>query len=346
MRSIIAALALALAAPAAQAQYWATTDYCRVETPEIIETVFPSSSYADLQAAAAQIPNSTGKLWKITSSEGAVSHLWGTYHSNDPFLLRQATQVEHLARAARVAAFELDPVAPSRRKFEHALTAPGYWKEPRVVPTAPNVSQRALENIRSRLAGVGLGRGSTEYLTPGGLAMMVLGDPCNDFAQGIHPIQDDYLHMQGAIGGARIIGLEPPDATLKHLNKSENLDLAHAMIELYSGLLDPSNTNAQRATGFALYQRGENGVAMLWERESLADTYGPHEGPALQDKVDDYLLRQRNLDFMETALPDLGQGGVFMAVGSWHIPGKDGMVELLRDAGFAVERIVLPDELQ
>jgi uncharacterized protein YbaP (TraB family) len=41
----------------------------------------------------------------------------------------------------------------------------------------------------------------------------------------------------------------------------------------------------------------------------------------------------------ERAAPILAGGNVFMAVGALHLPGKDGLVELLRRQGFTVTAV-------
>jgi uncharacterized protein YbaP (TraB family) len=41
----------------------------------------------------------------------------------------------------------------------------------------------------------------------------------------------------------------------------------------------------------------------------------------------------------ERAAPILDSGNVFMAVGALHLPGKDGVIELLRQQGFTVTAV-------
>ncbi len=39
------------------------------------------------------------------------------------------------------------------------------------------------------------------------------------------------------------------------------------------------------------------------------------------------------------ALPHLDKGGAFIAVGALHLPGKTGLVSLLREAGYTLTAI-------
>ena len=53
------------------------------------------------------------------------------------------------------------------------------------------------------------------------------------------------------------------------------------------------------------------------------------------------LFRDRNRRFVEAAAPELAKGGVFVMVGSLHLGGEGGMIELLRARGFRVKRAAL-----
>ena len=55
------------------------------------------------------------------------------------------------------------------------------------------------------------------------------------------------------------------------------------------------------------------------------------------------LIHDRNLRMRDRLLPLLTEGGSFIAVGAMHLIGEDGLVELLRAAGYTVTRIDEPD---
>ncbi|EPF95860.1 hypothetical protein L258_01834 [Brucella abortus 84-0928] len=52
---------------------------------------------------------------------------------------------------------------------------------------------------------------------------------------------------------------------------------------------------------------------------------------ALFQKV---ILTDRNHLMVDRATPLLEKGGVFLAIGALHLPGKEGVVELLRQKGY------------
>ena len=41
----------------------------------------------------------------------------------------------------------------------------------------------------------------------------------------------------------------------------------------------------------------------------------------------------------DAALPLLAKGNVFIGVGALHLPGRDGLVQLLRDKGYTVTAV-------
>jgi hypothetical protein len=53
----------------------------------------------------------------------------------------------------------------------------------------------------------------------------------------------------------------------------------------------------------------------------------------------DRLLRQRNLLMLERMQLRLKEGNAFIAVGAMHLPGEEGLLQLLRRAGYRVTSI-------
>ena len=51
------------------------------------------------------------------------------------------------------------------------------------------------------------------------------------------------------------------------------------------------------------------------------------------------LVHTRNLGMRDKALEPLAEGGVLIAVGALHLPGKQGLVSLFREAGYTVTPI-------
>jgi hypothetical protein len=57
---------------------------------------------------------------------------------------------------------------------------------------------------------------------------------------------------------------------------------------------------------------------------------------AAEDAFSVLLLRERNRVMVDRAKPLIEAGGAFIAVGAFHLTGKDGLVALLRGEGFTL----------
>ena len=344
MRRAAILLCLVLLPLPGAAQHWMTRERCTVTDIRIDPDVLAPEALQRLRATAATVPNGVGTYWQITAPGGAVSHLWGTWHSNDPLMLDLPARVIAQVRAARVAAFEIDPVLPTRRAVENAASPRDFWIRRGGTLAQMDLPPEIERWINARLIGLGWGDGSADFMMPGALVELLLGDPCNDYAMGTYPNQDSYLQTIAAIGGAQILALEDLTALRQKLNQRRHRALARDILMLYGSALSPDGTAAERATAFAIYQSGEHALARAWERQALTAFWDPDEADRIQQNADAYLLDERNAVFVDTVLPELRRGDVFIAVGAWHLQGRLGMVARLREAGFEVKRIPLDQE--
>lgn len=345
----MAAMALA---PAAWAQDWATAEVCRVDEARIDMRVFAPSDLAALEAAAADIENRRGRFWRVVSPDGAVSHLWGTYHSSDPLILDLPDQVRAAIDDARAVAVEIDFVMATRQAVRDAQYTPARFREASdpfaLLPGDSPLSGLPVEMkfwVLDRAIELGWTEDAELILSPAGMAEMLLADPCEDFSAGVLPIQDDYVQLLGRLAGAEIIGLEQPEDFLDDLNAPKAKDTVEAIISVYATYLKPMTSNSERATSFAIYREGRLGLLAAWDKAFITQVLGDR-GPEALRLTDEYLLAFRNERFMGRLADELPKGGVFIAVGAGHLPGPSGLVTLLREAGHDVTRVVLPGEAE
>lgn len=341
----LAVLAAALFPMSAAAQDWATREVCDVREAAIFEDSL-HAPLAQLEARAAKIPNGVGRFWRITAPSGAVSHLWGTYHSTDRLVLDLPDALETAIEQARIVALEIDPVYRTRAEYQADMR-----RDDRYLPagTASAYGQLRIDPrvdgwIRDRLEALGWGRDAVDYLTLGALAELLLWPPCEDLASGTLPTQDTFIQTLGHIAGAKIVGLEPVDRLRRKLDDKGNAEQAGAMLQVYGSYLAPVEGWQAKATDFALYREGRIAMSMMQDRARLRALFGAG-GLAQLDMLDRWLLDARNRDFVAAAEQELARGGVVIAVGSFHLPGETGIVALLREAGFEVTRLPLPGEV-
>lgn len=68
----------------------------------------------------------------------------------------------------------------------------------------------------------------------------------------------------------------------------------------------------------------------------LEMTTDPSEDPRMAKIFNDVFLVKRNYNMAQRAEPLIKKGSTFIAVGAAHLPGKDGVIELLRKKGYIV----------
>ncbi len=352
MRQVVGAAALVLTLMLVpglvRAQHWITRDVCDFDTPMVHADLIGAQNLAEMRMRADAVPNSHGRLWRVTSDTGAVSHLFGTLHSSHAAILDLPDDVIALVRGARVVSPEIDFTAPTRRHVEARRSRSQIWRPLRSRETFDDVDLPAevREAIRARFGALGWGLDAPDRLTLGAVAEVLLSDPCEDFTAGVLPQLDNLIFTLAHIARIPVSGLEHPNAFLTEMNKHARQDTALAVVATYGAYLLPQEDARGRATLTALYLRGELALMSELDRAYLQDVYGSNRGAAFHAEVDAYLIDDRNRAFLEAARADLDAGGLFMAIGAGHLPGDAGMVSLLREAGYTVARRPLPQEVR
>lgn len=349
MRAAALLLTLALWPVTTLAQDWATPAFCDAPPRAITEGDFAPHDLSALEASASEIPNGVGRLWEVTAPNGAISHLWGTFHVSVPQILDLPEEVKGQISDARVVALEIDFTFPDRESFLMQYDLPGRYRD----PGDPFLPQDTLDLsflgrdaegwVYDRMYSFGIGEDALYVLTYAGLAELLLSDPCEDLNAGTIPVQDDLIHTLGHITGAEVLGLETPGEFLTDL--ADDDATAKAITMVYASYLQPTDDPAARVAGFQLYLEGRLGMLAAWDAAHLAHTFGDEGAKALA-LTDAYLLDARNERFLERVGPELETGGVFLAVGAAHLPGQNGLVAMLRDRGYDVTRIALPGEVE
>lgn len=339
-RALLAVTLLAAPGPAA-AQDWFTAEACRISAARIDAVAYPPDLQADFQAFAPDIPNPNGRLWRITSASGAVSHLWGTFHTPDPLLLDLPDTLRSILADARVVALEFDPIPESRDDLNKSFDMATFWKPWGAVPDPrDDIAPQVLGWIEARMKAIDWDVTYLPQMTDSGLFSLLIGDPCGDYLFGVLPGQDTYIAQEAFLAGAEVTGLQKPQDLALQLTDPARAVNARALIQLYGAGLGPDGADpAIRSTAYALYLQGRLAELDLWGSDLLTRVYPPDEAARIEGLALDYILVERNGFFVTAARPLLDQGGAVLAVGASHLPGELGMVEMLRDAGYAVERV-------
>ena len=136
---------------------------------------------------------------------------------------------------------------------------------------------------------------------------------------GPHQPMDLDLANHAHRSGAKVLTLETLRFQLDLLSQLGNREEIAAM------LAEDTAGNSAIEPLVEAYRSGDE--------ELLAMATGPAE-PAMQE----LLINSRNRRWAQKLSPVLARGGAFVAVGAGHMPGPQGLVSLLHNRGFSVER--------
>ena len=340
--SLLAVLVLGLPLPAT-AQSWFTKSACTVTDPAIDPAVIDAELMARIEQSAKDIPNGVGRFWRVTSPEGAVSHLWGTLHTTDLPVLRLPPALERTISRARTVAMEIDPIFQNRIQLAEYNSGKDLYSAQPDPQRYEGLDSRVKVWVQLRLKSLGYSDDILQWFNPGPLTEIILSDPCNDFSYGTLLIQDSRIQMLGMLAGARVEGLEHVDAATKRFDADPAL--AMAILDFYGSLLQPSNVKGYRRSATALYLQGRLGAFMAWDRLEVDRFFGAEKGARVYDTAHGYLVDERNRNWMPRLEMLMNRGEALVAVGALHLPGETGLVALLRAAGFIVERVPVKGEV-
>ena len=295
-------------------------------------------------ARAGETPNGQGVLWRV-ERDGAVSHLFGTAHVTDPRITELSPTVERLVDGASAVVLEIAELADPEAMQAAAIPAMPKMLYMDGTTLDEHLSEADLAALRERTESPDMPWQVTRIMRPW-TAMAALSVPvCERAAQkGGLPVLDQVLARRAAAAGIPVIGLE---------TVVEQADFMAGMPEplMVQSLQDVirmgSAIDDVFETTLALYDSGD--TALLWalmREPALVDVLGltaTEEETAKRKRgyaaFQAKLLDERNRNMAERMQPHLEKGGAFVAVGALHLPGKEGVVELLRQRGWTVTRV-------
>lgn len=282
-----------------------------------------------LQALGVQAQSgSTPLIWEARSATNTV-YLFGTIHVGARKMYPLSPAVERAYAAARTVALEADPTDQSA-----AITAMqrAAYKPPDNL--ANHISPTLMEDLGKALPSIGLpieyARAMPPHLLAMTLAMMEVG------RQGYDPNLGLEMHLarRAKQDGKRIVELESIAGQLALLD-SFSPDLQEGMLR---ATVDGITANTLGGDVRELVSAWSAGDAKRLSEQVDKEIDGL---PATQaQEMRERLYDARNREMSERIVAMLaGSEAAFVAVGTGHLLGPTGIVELLRARGFAIRRL-------
>lgn len=291
-----------------------------------------AESFAKFENSARGVANGQGLLWRIEARGGKASYLFGTMHSSEAIAKSFDELVLRALRRSRVVATEL-PGASTRKvatELRRLVASRSFRPGGRSLALLPTGVRYEIE---TRIARNGIPPEVADQLQPWYLALALTRSTCQNGAAGVDTETADARIERFAVEqGSALIALESPVEQVDALASIPDEVALRMMRESTEKGLKPEDVDTTitglyttRRIGYLLAMRGP-----VWAGLFDVDGYA--------DFISAFITR-RNHTMLQRALPILQGGEAFLAVGALHLPGENGMVELIRRSGYSVTRI-------
>ena len=273
-------------------------------------------------AGSAQADDSA-LYWAISRDGEPAGYLLGTIHSEDPRVLEFPEPFIGQLNANRYFAMEMVPDLPTLSLLTEYMH---YQDGTRL---ADVIGAERFAKLGEVLGAYQVPPDWIEKMKPWA-AMMTLSVPPPQSGF----FMDFSLSLRAAGAGLKVTGLETLEQQLSFLEDmpmEQQLELLDHALEEY-GSVDDVHRELVDA-----YLVGD-----LVQLTALAE----EQMAGLTPDARDYFMQQgidvRNHRMMDSLLPIMADGSVFVAVGALHLPGEAGLIALLRENGFTLEPMPLP----
>jgi hypothetical protein len=312
-------------------------DQARAETPactgvDLYETLKkddPAAAKA-IEDEALKTPNGSGLLWRVEKAGLVTSFLFGTMHMTDA----RVTTLPPTAQAAFDASSTV--VIETTDVLDQAKMLAAIGQKPELMmftdkTTLPSLlAPEDAAAVEAGLAARGIPLASVAKMKPWMLSAMVALPACEMArkAAGL-PVLDVKLARDAEAAGKELRGLE---TVTDQLEAMASLPMEFHVRGLVDTLKLGDRMDDVVETMISLYIQGEIGA--IWPLFRAVLPNGAEEdGYAAFEEV---MVTARNRTMAVEAEPILKDGGAFIAIGALHLPGVEGVVELLRKAGYTV----------
>lgn len=291
--------------------------------------------YDAIVADAKQTPNGKGAFWKIEKAGVEPSWLLGTMHISDPRVLQMPDGAKDAFAHANTVIVESDEITDEKQAATSLLAHPELTMFLDGKSITDMLSPEDTAKLERGLKDRGIPLTAVVRMKPWILSSFVALPAC-EFARKARgeSFLDMKLARDAVNEGKKLAGLE---TLLEQITAISELPMSFHVQSLIQMLELGERMDDVMATMIDLYVDGEIGMIMPMMKsiDPEHDDLGK-EGYAVFEQR---LINDRNHVMADNAAPLLEHGNVFMAVGALHLPGKVGVIELLRAKGFTLTAV-------
>ena len=267
--------------------------------------------------------NDQALFWSLQKNGEPVGHLLGTIHSEDPRVLDFSEDFLRKLRDDSVFAMELVPDLPTLARLTEYMHLP---------------KGQSLESVIGEDRFRALSAALSVYKVPADFiarmkpwaAMMTLSTPPPETGF----FMDLSLSLRAAGSGLNVVGLETLEEQLSFL---ENMPMAMQLSLLDQAITEFEHVDDAHDQLVNAYMKNN-----LAELQALSDEQLLAVGKDASDYFTGMGIRARNHRMAKSLSSILQENTVFIAVGALHLPGRDGLINLLRQQGYELSPMQMP----
>ena len=254
-----------------------------------------------------------GLLWKLTGKASRPSYLFGTIHVTDSEILDLPGPVTEALAGSSIFVMETLPDIGQLSALSELL----FFQDGRTLRQM--ISQPLFERTGEILRDYYLPSEAVASMKPWAAFLTM------NYPPGAGTVLDEML-MNLAVGyGASVHGLE---SMQEQLDIFDDLPLENQVTLLADTVCHYEVIIDDIATMKSMYLARD--LKGLYE---YSNRYSYRDDPVYEELMNN-LLTRRNHVMVERMLPHLEAGNAFIAIGAMHLPGDEGILNLLRERGY------------
>ena len=268
-----------------------------------------------------------GRLWRVEKPGMAPSHVFGTMHTSDAQVVDLPAEVSEAFKASERVVLEL--VLSPEAGMEMAQTM--ILTDGRTLPDV--IGDERFKKVLEGARRYGLPAAQMQFFKPWAV-MTFFSLPPSELkreAAGHQPL-DQMLQSEAQAAGVPVHGLESAGEQLSVFTQMSEADQV-ALLDVALALNPRIDTLFQDMK--AAYLAGD-----LNRLHEMSQEQSAGADPRLVKLFQDKLIDNRNQLMVDRMQEYLEAGDAFVAVGALHLSGDDGILRLLEQNGYSVERVL------
>jgi uncharacterized protein len=261
-----------------------------------------------------------GILWRIDGAATQPSYLLGTIHSDDARITTLPVTITNIFQQADSFSGEIDMDLPNLMQASQAT----------LLPEGESLQQLLDSTLYQQtvqlLAAYGMPELVVQRMKPwAAAATLSLPRPQTGL------FLDMLLYTQAAAQGKRVYGLE---TVSEQVGAMESMPRDLQIIMLRDAVAQHDQLDQIIEALINAYLQRD-----LTALESISDKAMQQGDARVAQLFTSQVVVNRNRRMLERMQPRLDEGNAFIAVGALHLPGKDGLLTLLRNKGYRVSPV-------